>query len=164
MIIYDHAKIDNGVMGKIKYEYTETGRNYDNISQAQLNLIKKKIEKMKEDSDLSNIMLIYPDTKYHDNDHTLNNFVSLLFDTNITPQQKKLLFEHKHGIIMSEETTLEVGSMCNMSGFMKKQGKLEDARNIMETLSLTLDQALDALKIDEYDRPWFIDYLSDDED
>ncbi|MCD7950283.1 MAG: hypothetical protein LUG12_08515 [Erysipelotrichaceae bacterium] len=47
---------------------------------------------------------IYPDIKYHNQDNTLNNFSSLLFDGE------------------------------------------------------------DALKIDEYDRPWFRNYLKDDED
>ncbi len=59
---------------------------------------------------------------------------------------------------------VEVGNMCNMSDYMMDRARLETARNIMETLSLTIDQALDALKIEEYDRPWFIDHLEDDED
>ncbi|MCD7808114.1 MAG: hypothetical protein LUH02_02135 [Erysipelotrichaceae bacterium] len=69
-----------------------------------------------------------------------------------------------NGIIMSEETTLEVGSMCNMSSFIEKRNTLKNARNIMEGLHLSIEQTLDLLKIDENDRPWFIDYLSDAED
>ncbi len=54
--------------------------------------------------------------------------------------------------------------MCNMSDYMMDRGRLKDAKIIMNKLSYTIDQTLDFLDIEEYDRPWFIDYLKDDED
>ncbi|MCD7839632.1 MAG: hypothetical protein LUG46_03275 [Erysipelotrichaceae bacterium] len=53
--------------------------------------------------------------------------------------------------------------MCNMSDYMIDRGRLDAARNIMEGLNFTIEQTLDLLKIEEYDRPWFIDHLEDDE-
>ncbi|MCD7893596.1 MAG: hypothetical protein LUG60_07840 [Erysipelotrichaceae bacterium] len=50
--------------------------------------------------------------------------------------------------------------MCKMSDYIMDRTRLEAARNIMETLDLTIEQALNALKIEE-DRPWFIDQLTD---
>ncbi len=54
--------------------------------------------------------------------------------------------------------------MCNMSAYVEDRATLKAARNIMETLSYTIDQTLDFLDIEEDDRPWFIDHLEDDED
>ncbi len=54
--------------------------------------------------------------------------------------------------------------MCNMSAYVEDRARLKDARKMMKNLSLTIDQVLDALEIEEDDRPWFIDYLEDDED
>ncbi len=66
--------------------------------------------------------------------------------------------------MMTEKRLEEVGNMCNMSDYMMDRARLEDASKMMKNLSLTIDQALDALEIEEDDRPWFIDYLEDDED
>ncbi len=66
--------------------------------------------------------------------------------------------------MMTEKKLKEVGNMCNMSDYMIDRGRLDAASKMMRNLSLTIDQALDALEIEEDDRPWFIDYLEDDED
>ncbi|MCD7894359.1 MAG: hypothetical protein LUG60_11790 [Erysipelotrichaceae bacterium] len=156
-IVYKHAKMDDGVIGKISYDYKETGRNY---SKGMLNFIKKRIKKIKSYIDLSDIILIYPYSEYHENKKSINNFFSLLFTDSKTPNEKKLLFEDKYDIIMTDKQIEEVDYMCKMSDYIIDRSKLEDARIVMDKLSYTIEQALDFLEIEE-DRPWFIDQLTD---
>ncbi|MCD8029170.1 MAG: hypothetical protein LUF02_11075 [Erysipelotrichaceae bacterium] len=163
-IVYKHARIDDGVIGTISYEYKETGRKVKGISKKKLKQMSEKIKRIKNDIDLSDIILIYPCVEYQEEDESISNFFSLLFTDSKTPNEKKLLIENKYGIMMTEKKLEEVDNICNMSAYVEDRARLKDARIIMETLSLTIDQALDALKIDESDRPWFIDYLEDDED
>ncbi|MCD7893598.1 MAG: hypothetical protein LUG60_07850 [Erysipelotrichaceae bacterium] len=160
-IMCNHAKMDDGVIATIGYDYKEVGRKYENYSKAMLEFIKKRIKKIKSDIDLSNIILLYPEKQYDENDQSINGFFSLLFTNSKTSDEKKLLFEDKYGIMMTEEINEEVFGMCNMSGFMINEGKLESARKIMKNLSLTIEQTLDALEINDYDRPYFIDQLTD---
>lgn len=45
--------------------------------------------------------------------------------------------------------------MEDMRNEEKKETRLEDIKNLMETLAFTIDQAMDALKIPETDRQMY---------
>ncbi|MCD7839148.1 MAG: hypothetical protein LUG46_00825 [Erysipelotrichaceae bacterium] len=163
-IVYKHARIDDGVIGTISYDYKETGRKENSTNKRKHKRIRERIKKVKSDIDLSEIILIYPCEEYQEEDQSISNFFSLLFTDSKTPNEKKLLIENKYGIMMTKKKLEEVGNMCNMSAYVEDRARLNDAKIIMNKLSYTIDQTLDFLDIEDDDRPWFIDYLVDDED
>ncbi len=89
-IVHKHARIDDGVIGTISYEYKETGRRIKNM---KLKRAKERIKRIKNDIDLSDIILIYPFDEYQEDDNSISNFFSLLFTKSKTPNEKKLLIK-----------------------------------------------------------------------
>lgn len=75
-------------------------------------------------------------------------------------EEKKRILEKEYGIAMTRELESEVLGMCNLSKGVLERGKREgiikatvdSIQNLMETLKLTTEQAMDALKIPEADR------------
>ena len=90
-------------------------------------------------------------------------------------EEKKQILEEEYGIAMTREIESEVLGMCNLSkGILerglergleqglergleqgKKERAVEDIQNLMETLKLTVEQAMDALKVPELDRDMY---------
>ena len=60
---------------------------------------------------------------------------------------------------MTREIESEVLGMCNLSKGILERGKkeraVEDIQNLMETLKLTVEQAMDAIKVPEVDRDMY---------
>lgn len=160
-IIRTHAKEDNGVIAKIRYIYEEKGRQTQNLSHKKKLRLKEKIKKFKRLFDLSEIIMIYPDIEHTKYDGSFIDFFSILFNVHISSKQKKLLVEEKYGIIMSEELVKGVENMCNWTESVVYETKVEVRRNIMDTMSLNLYQAMDALKISDDERPYIINQLED---
>ncbi len=60
---------------------------------------------------------------------------------------------------MTREIESEVLGMCNLSKGILERGKkertVEVIQNLMETLKLTVEQAMDAIKVPEVDRDMY---------
>ena len=60
---------------------------------------------------------------------------------------------------MTREIESEVLGMCNLSKGILERGKkertIEVIQNLMETLKLTVEQAMDAIKVPEVDRDMY---------
>ena len=60
---------------------------------------------------------------------------------------------------MTREIESEVLGMCNLSKGILERGKKERTKeviqNLMETLKLTVEQAMDAIKVPEVDRDMY---------
>ena len=82
-------------------------------------------------------------------------------------EEKKQILEEEYGIAMTREIESEVLGMCNLSkGILergleqglergKRERAVEDIQNLMETLKLTVEQAMDAIKVPEVDRDMY---------
>ena len=64
---------------------------------------------------------------------------------------------------MKKKFESEVSTMCNLSDGVEERGiakgTLRSIRNLMETLQLTAEQAIDALKIPEEEREKYMKML-----
>ena len=113
-----------------------------------------------------------------DSDRTqgLLRLLDVLLAANIRPETKKNVLEDEFSIPISQSFEQEVSGMCNLSkGVLErglkegrakgieegmkqgiKQGTqeslLQSIKNLMETLSLSVDQAMEALKIPVHER------------
>lgn len=96
-----------------------------------------------------------------DSDRTqgLLRLLDVLLASNIQPETKKNVLEDEFSIPISQSFEQEVSGMCNLSkGVLErgrkegiqegiKENRLQSIKDLMETLSLTFEQAVEALKI-----------------
>lgn len=109
--------------------------------------------------------------------------LSVLLSSTLEYKEKLEIFKTEFDIKITDEIDREVSEMCNISkGVMeqgiekgvelgiekgiekgieqgKEKGMLESIRNLMDSLKLTAEQAMDALKVPEADRPKFLELL-----
>lgn len=83
----------------------------------------------------------------------------MLLAANIQPEAKKNVLEDEFSIPISRSFEQEVSGMCNLSkgglergrreGIKEgiKENRIQSIKNLMETLSLSFDQTVEALKI-----------------
>ena len=89
----------------------------------------------------------------------LEEFRDVLLAANIQPEAKKNVLEDEFSIPISRSFEQEVSGMCNLSkGVLErgrregikegiKENRIQSIKNLMETLSLSFDQTVEALKI-----------------
>ena len=85
--------------------------------------------------------------------------LDVLFRSEKGIEERKRILEEEFDIEMNEDMEMEVRHMCNLSKGVENRGirkgiiqgreeeKLDSIRNVMETLGLTMEQAMQALKI-----------------
>ncbi len=90
--------------------------------------------------------------------------LGVLFSSETAQDEKKRVLKEDFDIPMSQELEREVGLMCNLSEGVWAKGMaqgmekgteitlLENIRNLMDTMKLTAEQAMAALKVPEADR------------
>lgn len=82
--------------------------------------------------------------------------LEVLFSTQVAPEEKKRILQNEFEITMTKSLEEEVTSMCNISDGIERrgieQGIMASIRNLMDTMDLTMEQAMDALKVPEADR------------
>ena len=88
------------------------------------------------------------------------------------PEEKKKILQDVFEIKMTKTLESEVQDVCNLSkGVQEKgiaigvkqgfeQGTLNSIKNLMETLKLTAEQAMVALKVPEADKPKYVSKLN----
>ena len=101
-----------------------------------------------------------------DSDRTegLLRLLDVLLAANIQPEIKKNVLEDEFSIPISQSFEQEVSGMCNLSkGVLErgrkegikegiKENRLQSIKDLMETLSLSFEQAVEALKIPANER------------
>lgn len=87
--------------------------------------------------------------------------LDVLFSKKVPYTEKQRILEEEFEIPMVEELESEVSAMCNFSDGVEARGieiglargiettTLQSIQSLMETLKLTVEQAMDALKIPE---------------
>jgi predicted transposase YdaD len=109
-------------------------------------------------------------------DSELINMLEVLLSNDIDPSDKKEILENEFSIPMSITLEEEVLNMCNLSQGVKnkgiqigraegrtegiKEGTLASIKNLMETMKLSIQQAMDALKIPEADRAYYVNAIN----
>lgn len=85
--------------------------------------------------------------------------LNVLLSSTMEVEEKKQILEEEYDIAMTREIESEVLGMCNLSKGILERGKkertIEVIQNLMETLKLTVEQAMDAIKVPEVDRDMY---------
>ncbi|MDE7242596.1 MAG: hypothetical protein K2O18_01280 [Oscillospiraceae bacterium] len=115
---------------------------------------------------LSIIMLCLggPDGENYDG---VLRMLDVLLSNETSAAEKRKILRDDYDIQMTKAMEKEVSDMCNLSKGVMEKGRAEgiventlvSIRNLMETLSLTIEQAMAALKVPESERQKYIDLL-----
>jgi hypothetical protein len=111
---------------------------------------------------------------------TLTDLLEVALSNKIDPEEKIKILEEKYSIPMTIELEEEVMNMCNLSQGVKEEGRREGIaegielgraegreekalliENLMETLKLSMQQAMDALKIPDADRLYYANAIKE---
>lgn len=122
-----------------------------------------RVKESVENYDKIKIIILSLNDEGIENRNTIIRLLSTLLSTTESVENRKKILENDFNIPMTKEIQEEVAEMCNLGmavelkGVEKgvaqgiKQGieqtRLEDIKNLMSTLNLTIQQAMDALKI-----------------
>ncbi|RKJ47511.1 hypothetical protein D7X25_22080, partial [bacterium 1XD42-8] len=97
--------------------------------------------------------------------------LDVLLSNETSEAEKRKILQDDYDIQMTQTMEREVSVMCNLSKGVREKGiaeglakghaerALSDLRNLMETLGLTIEQAMAALKVPEGERQKYMDLL-----
>lgn len=85
--------------------------------------------------------------------------LDVLLSSEKAPDEKKKILHNDFNIEMSKNLEREVSLMCNLSQGVVDRTLLDAIRNLMETMKLTVEQAMAALKIPETEQPKYASML-----
>jgi len=93
--------------------------------------------------------------------------LDVLLSNETSEAEKRKILQDDYDIQMTQTMEREVSVMCNLSKGVREMGRAEghaeralsDLRNLMETLGLTIEQAMAALKVPENERQKYMDLL-----
>ena len=93
--------------------------------------------------------------------------LDVLLSHETSEAEKRKILQDDYDIQMTQTMEREVSVMCNLSKGVREKGRAEghaeralsDLRNLMETLGLTIEQAMAALKVPEGERQKYMDLL-----
>ena len=93
--------------------------------------------------------------------------LEVLLSSERKPEEKKQILKEDFNIKMTSELESEVALMCNLSKGIEekginqgiKEGIITAIKNLMESMDWTEEQAMEALKIPEADKPLYSSML-----
>ena len=89
--------------------------------------------------------------------------LDVLLSSEISEVEKRKILQDDYDIQMSQTMEREVSVMCNLSKGVEEKGVakgiLTSIKNLMETMGLTIEQAMAALKVPESERQKYMDLL-----
>jgi hypothetical protein len=139
------------------------GNSITRYSVKEENLVGDVKEKV-EDYDLLTAVMICLGDSHGDNYSGILKLLDVLLSSEKKPEEKKKILENDFSIEMTKSLEREVSIMCNLSkGVEEKgitkgiaqgitQGILSSIQNLMESMSWSAEQAMNALKIPEEER------------
>ena len=94
--------------------------------------------------------------------------LDVLLGSETSEAEKRKILQNDYDIQMTQTIEREVSVMCNLSKGVREKGHAEGVaentlmsiKNVMETLGLTIEQAMAALKVPEIDRPKYVKQLN----
>ena len=140
---------------------------YGITQQKVIGRVKEKVENY----DKIKIIILSVNDEGMENRNTIIRLLSTLLSTTESVENRKKILQNDFNISMTKEIEEEVAEMCNLGmavelkGVEKgvaqgiKQGVeiklIEDIKNLMDTLKLTAEQAMDALKVPKEDQEYY---------
>lgn len=79
--------------------------------------------------------------------------LDVLLSSERSSEEKCRILENEFDIEMTKNLESEVSELCNLSQGVIDRTMLDSICNLMETLKMTVEQAMAALKIPEADQP-----------
>ena len=121
--------------------------------------------------DLLSVLLLCPGDPASQNSEGILKLLGILLSSKIKAEEKKKLLEQNFHVEMNRTMEREVEQMGSLSqgveqrGIQKgiQRGILESIQALMETMNLSIQDAMDALKIKEQDRAEYIELLKEKE-
>ena len=125
--------------------------------------------------DLLSVLLLCPGDPASQNSEGILKLLGILLSSKIKAEEKKKLLEQNFHVEMNRTMEREVEQMGSLSqgveqrGIQKgiqrgiKKGILESIQALMDTMNWSVQDAMDALKIKEQDRPEYMELLKDEE-
>ena len=121
--------------------------------------------------DLLSVLLLCPGDPASQNSEGILKLLGVLLSSKIKAEEKKKLLEQEFHVEMNRTMESEVEQMGSLSqgveqrGIQKgiQRGILDSIQALMETMNWSVQDAMDALKIKEQDRPEYIELLKDRE-
>ena len=135
------------------------------------NLVGKVTEK-KENYDLLTVVMICLGHSGDDNYAGILKLLDVLLSSEKQPEEKKQILQDDFGIKMTKTLESEVQDLCNLSKGVEEKGiaigielereagTLRSIKNLMDTLKLTAEQAMAALKVPEAEWTKYVNKLS----
>lgn len=127
------------------------------------------------DYDLLSVVMLCLGRPEGENYQGVLKMLDVLFSNETSVTDKKKILEDEYDIPMTQKLDEEVSSMCNLSeGVMRKgvakgraegmargvtKGILSSIQSLMETMNLSPDQAMAALKVPEAERQKYVELL-----
>ena len=127
---------------------------------AEKSLVGHVTEKV-ENYDLMSAVMICLGKPDSENYHGVLKLLNVLLSSETTPKEKERILHDDFDIEMSQNLEREVSLMCNLSQDVVDRTLLSAIQHLMETLNLTAEQAMAALKIPETERPKYISWLEE---
>ena len=89
--------------------------------------------------------------------------LDVLLSNETSEAEKRKILQEDYNILMTQAMEREVSVMCNLSKGVREMGRadgiLSSLKNLMETMGLTIEQAMAALKVPEDERQKYMDLL-----
>ena len=89
--------------------------------------------------------------------------LDVLLSNETSEAEKRKILQDDYDIQMTQTMEREVSVMCNLSKGVREMGRadgiLSSLKNLMETMGLTIEQAMAALKVPEGERQKYMDLL-----
>ncbi len=136
-------------------------------------LIGNAFEKIENYDLMTTVMICLGDANDNDNTSGVLKLLEVLLSSERKAEEKKRILQNDFSIKMTRELESEVAIMCNLSQGIEEKGiakgiekgtettTLQAIKNLMETLHLTSEQAMDALKISQLDRQKYLIMLTE---
>ena len=117
--------------------------------------------------DLLSIIMLCLGGPYGANYDGVLRMLDVLLSNETSEAEKRKILQDDYDIQMTQTMETEVSVMCNRSKGVREIGRAEghaeralsDLCNLMETLGLTIEQAMAALKVPEGERQKYMDLL-----
>ena len=126
-------------------------------------MIQGCVSRPKKSFDLLSVIMVYLGEAYRSDYGGIIGLLSSLLSNKMPQDEKRNVLEEKYGIAMTKELERSVSTMCNLSkGVWEEgiqQGVLDSIVNIMDSLGLTIEQAMNALKISDDKKPEYEELL-----
>ena len=141
-----------------------TGSHYEKIKKVYSIWICMKPPQYRENTiDLLSIIMLClggPDGSNYDG---VLRMLDVLLSNETSEAEKRKILQDDYDIQMTQTMEREVSVMCNLSKGVEEKGVakgiLSSIKNLMETMGLTIEQAMAALKVPEGERQKYMDLL-----